>query len=136
MKKSSLFFLAKEPPFLYGDVHAMGGVPMVGLGTRAQKGKHGFDLSGNVSPLKLDTNPMFHAKGQYLFYPTQKGLYLGAGIGALREPESLGEATLGYQWKTKGNKLIFCEANGTSLMKSRKGLCVLGQEFQLVLDFS
>lgn len=110
-----LFLSGRESFFIYGDVHAMGGYPMVGLGLRAQQGVHAFDISGNLMPLN---GRIFHAKGQYLFYPYQNGFYLGAGLGLLNEPETLKnitgsfEGTLGYQWNTSKNTRIFLEANG------------------------
>jgi len=62
-------------------------------------------------------DPIFHTKGLYLFYPYQKGFYLGTGLGVLKEPESLKSVTgsfegaLGYQWETTKNTRIFLEAN-------------------------
>ena len=110
-----VFLSGKENSFIYGDVHAMGGYPMVGLGCRTQQGMHAFDISGNLMPIN---GSIFHAKGQYLFYPFQKGFYLGTGLGLLNEPESLKnitgsfEGALGYQWNTPKNTRIFLEANG------------------------
>ena len=109
----SLFLSAQDTSFIYGDMHAMGGYPMLGLGVRTQQGKHALDVSASF--LSLD---IFHAKGQYLIYPNQNGFYLGAGLGMLKEVESIrgitgsAEGALGYQWDTSTNKHVFFEVNG------------------------
>ena len=103
----------EKPYFTYGNVHAMGGYPMIGAGVRAQKGIHAFDFSGNICPLKPPHSfQLFHVRSLYLVYPKQTGLYFGGGLGILNDPETIQisgsfESTMGFQW---GNR-IFLEAN-------------------------
>lgn len=98
-------FSAEKKMFTYVDIHAMGAYPMVGVGVRTQKGFHAFDLSANVYPLSpLDTLHIFQVRALYLIYPLMQGLYVGGGIGVLKDPEIMKrpsgslEATVGYQW--------------------------------------
>lgn len=114
-----LMFLAilqatEKPYFYYGDIHALGGCPMIGFGVRAQKDIQALDISAHFCPL----NPaLFHLRGCYLFYPKGKGWYFGGGLGVLHEPETLKsvsgsfEGVLGYQWRIGHNHPIFLEAN-------------------------
>lgn len=114
---SSVAF-AKDNWF-YGSAHALGGYPMVGIGIRSTHGSHGLDLSGNVCPLNKLSPVIFHAKGQYLFYPVKDFLYLGGGLGVLNEPESMKrisgsfEGTLGCQWGLSRKNTFFLQANLT-----------------------
>ena len=110
----TIFSYSKETPyFTYGDVHAMGGYPMTGVGIRTQKGIHAFDFSGNVCPLNpMQSLNLFHLRSLYLVYPKQTGFYLGGGLGFLNEPETVKvsgsfESAIGYQWKNR----IFLEGN-------------------------
>ncbi|MES2273197.1 MAG: hypothetical protein V4487_03300 [Chlamydiota bacterium] len=108
--------------FGYGDIHAMGGYPMLGIGVRAKTGIHCLDLSGNISPLPgllhgKFSPALFHVRGLYLIYPQQEGIYLGGGLGFLNEPETLVhpggsfEGALGYQWRRAHKNPLFLEAN-------------------------
>ena len=105
---------AEKPYFSYGEVHAMGGYPMVGIGIRTQKNIHAVDFSANTCPLNPPKSLIvFHLRALYLIYPAREGLYLGAGLGFLNEPETIKrssgsfESALGYQWKNR----IFLEGN-------------------------
>lgn len=100
--------------FAYGDIHAMSGYAMIGLGFRAQEGMHAFDFSINACPLNpWKSFQVFHLRGLYLLYPVQRGLYMGGGFGLLNEPETMKkvsgsfEAALGYQGKSR----LFFEVN-------------------------
>lgn len=107
----------------YVDFHALGGYPMVGIGLRSKEGMHGFDFSGHILPyvpeLRLPElgHTTFHIRGLYLFYPNEKGLYLGTGLGMVNARENLEkmsgtfEGTFGYQWKTSDRTMLFLEAN-------------------------
>lgn len=115
---------AEKPYFTYGDIHAMGSYPMVGVGVRTQKGVHAFDFSGNASPL----NPphslnVFHLRSLYLVYPKQTGAYFGGGLGFLNEPETVKmsgslESAVGYQWKNR----VFLEGNAIVPFKQSQAL--------------
>jgi len=104
---------AEKPHFIYGDVHAMGGYPMIGVGVRTQKGIHALDFSGNTCPLNPPGSlSSFHLRSLYLVYPKQTGFYFGGGLGILNEPESIKitgsfESAIGYQWSNR----IFLEGN-------------------------
>jgi hypothetical protein len=120
MLASALLGHATEKPyFTYGDVHTMGGYPMIGVGGRAQKGIHAFDLSINASPLSLPASlNVFHLRSLYLVYPKQTGLYVGGGLGLLNEPETVKvsgsfESAIGYQWKSR----IFLEGSAMVPLK-------------------
>jgi hypothetical protein len=132
--KKTIFFLAivlavwghaaERPYFAYGNVHAMGGYPMVGLGVRAQTGIHAFDVSGNFCPLNLpDTLQIFHLKSLYLFYPARANFYVGGGLGLLNEPETTGftgsfESAIGYQWANR----FFIEGNAIAPFAQSRAL--------------
>ena len=64
-------------------------------------------------PYSLET---FQLRGLYLVYPTENGLYLGAGMGLVNEKEVLDhisasiEGSLGYQW----NNNLFLEITATA----------------------
>lgn len=115
----------------YVDLHALGGYPLVGIGIRCKKEKHGYDLSGNILPfippeIKYTT---FHLKSLYLFYPMREGFYLGTGLGLLNLSENLDgitcsfEGTVGYQWKfSKNSTIVFLEAN--TIMPITKSILV------------
>lgn len=103
----------ERPYFIYGNVHALGAYPMVGVGMRAYKGIHGFDLSVNTCPLVPPSSlGIFHVRSLYLHHPEQSGYYKGAGLGLLNEPKGIGfsgsfEGVFGYQWENK----VFLEGN-------------------------
>ena len=103
----------EKPYFLYGDIQAMGGYPMVGMGVRSQKGIHAFDFAGNACPLNQPSSfAIFHLRSLYILNPEKTNFYVGAGLGMLNEPETIGisgsfESALGYQWKNR----IFAELN-------------------------
>lgn len=121
----AVFGCAVETPnFVYADVQAMGGHPMVGFGFRTQKGVHALDVSGNIRPV-IPPEPLiiFHLKSLYLVYPQQKGFYLGGGLGLLNDPESVEvsgsfESTIGYQWKNR----LFIEGNAIVPFKQSQAL--------------
>lgn len=106
--------------FGYGDLHAMGGYPMVGLGVRVQEGFQGMDFSANICPLNPPKSlRLFQIRGLYLYYPKRVGFYCGGGLGLLNEPETLKhlsgslEAVIGYEWKIARTIPIFLAVNGT-----------------------
>lgn len=124
MKKITLLLilltsaLHADPTFLYGNVHAMGGIPMVGLGLRSGS----LDLSASaLSP------SLFHTRALYLIHPLHQGLYIGSGFGMLAEAESIrgvsasAEATIGFQWQTKKRRSFFIEANATAPVEKPSG---------------
>jgi hypothetical protein len=127
MKKIALFLVffasmcnaGTQPPYYtYGTVHMMGSIPMLGIGLRTQKGSNGFDISANALPYFVQfSNFAFHLKGLYLFHPAGKGLYMGAGLGVLNEPELIRgisgswEGTFGFEWQTRKGTMFFFEAN-------------------------
>ena len=109
----------EKPYFSYGDVHAMGGYPMVGIGFRAQKDVHAFDLSANACPWNPPRSlTVFHFRALYLIYPAKEGLYFGAGLGFLNEPETMKrmsgsfEGAIGWQGKLGRRARIFLEVDG------------------------
>jgi len=126
MKKTALFLLlslacfAETNPFYsYGNVHMMGGYPMVGVGLRSRQAAHGIDVSGSIFPYFTGiSNFMFHAKGLYLYRPGGKSVYIGAGLGLLSQPEVMRqvsgswEGSFGFEWRTKRGSLFFLEADG------------------------
>ena len=125
MKKIIAFILvafvcqAAQPPryYGYGSVHMMGGYPMVGVGLRTQKGINGFDISGSAFPYFTRFADLpFHIKSLYLFHPRSKGIYLGAGLGLLNEPETIRisgsfEGSFGFEWRIKKGNVFFLEAD-------------------------
>ena len=125
MKKIAAFILtaffcnAAELPryYGYGSVHMMGGYPMVGIGLRTQKGINGFDISGSALPYFTRFSDLpFHIKSLYLFHPKSKGVYLGAGLGVLNEPETVGisgsfESSFGFEWRVKNGNAFFLEGD-------------------------
>lgn len=104
-------------PHFYGETHAMGGIPMVGVGMRDHKFKQGYDFSVNVCPLNPPESLfVFHARGVYTVYPARKGMYFGGGLGVLNWPETIGvtgslEGTLGYEWVLSNRSIVFLQAN-------------------------
>lgn len=115
---TSTYSFGSDSPNFYCDIHAMGGYPMIGVGTRFQEGIHGFDLSINACPLNPTCSlNAFHTKGLYLFYPNKEGFYLGSGLGICKDPETMKrmdgsfEATIGYQ--SKNRFFIECGAFAT-----------------------
>lgn len=122
MKKLLTLFLLlsatlRAESYTYGDFHAMGGWPMLGVGTRFHKQWHALDLSGHVMPF---APCVFHIQGLYLVYPCERGFYMGAGLGVMGAPETLRypsgsfEWAMGYEWHTKVGRPLFV-ALGTSI---------------------
>lgn len=115
---ATLCFGEEETYFLYGDLEALCGFPLLGIGARAQRGVHGVDVSANLSFLPYRDRHIriaffiSHIKGQYLFYPWQEGFYCGGGLGILTG-FGCGEGTVGYQWKLKNQHACFLETNVT-----------------------
>lgn len=129
MKKIIVFLLFavcchaadKKAYFGYGNVHMMGGYPMVGVGLRSIAGINGYEIAGSLFPYFHDvTHIMFHTKALYLFRPGGKNFYAGAGLGLLREVELLRqvsgsyEASLGFEWHTRHAHVFFLEADAIS----------------------
>ena len=134
---SSCVVAEEATHFIYGDIHAMGGYPMVGVGVRAKKGKHGVDLSGNVLNKRL-----YHAKGLYLFYPLNEGFYFGGGLGVLSEPESIkggvsgsAEGVVGYQWKLGNSHALFLDGGAIFPFKEPRGVGRVWPTLTLGLGF-
>ncbi|OGN63663.1 MAG: hypothetical protein A3E80_02720 [Chlamydiae bacterium RIFCSPHIGHO2_12_FULL_49_9] len=121
---TTLGYTTEKPYFIYGDVHAMSGYPMVGAGVRAQKGIHAFDFSGNTCLLNPPNSlNIFHLRSLYLVYPKQVGFYLGGGLGILNEPETIEisgsfESAIGYQWKNR----VFLEGSTIVPFKQSQAL--------------
>jgi len=115
-------YAAEVTQFFYGDVHAMGGYPMVGGGMRMHSNQHAFDIGGNTCPLHPPQSlSVWHLKSQYLFYPTKETYYFGGGLGLLNEPETIHfsgclEASLGIEWKQH----LFLEVGGIVPFRSSK----------------
>jgi hypothetical protein len=115
-----LLFISKAAAsnFSYGDVHTLGGYPMVGGGIRAEQGMVGIDLSANACPLNFPKSlSVFHLRGLSLFYPL-RGIYIGCGVGYFNEPESIGmgssfEGSLGLEWKMGRHAAVFAEIDAT-----------------------
>jgi len=98
----------------------MGGYPMVGIGFRAQQSIHAIDLSANTCPWNPPRSlTTFHFKMLYLVYPEKEGVYLGTGVGILKDPETMRhssgsfEGAIGYQWKNR----VFLEGNAILPLK-------------------
>ena len=126
---------AEKSYFGYGDLHAMGGYPMVGVGFRAQDGIHAFDLSANACFL----NPpyslgVFHCRGLYLYYPAKQGPYFGAGLGLLNEPETMKkmsgsfEMAMGWQMNSRHRIKVFLEIDGIVPFQAAFSRGMLGVE--------
>ncbi len=97
--------------FAYTNFHALAGNPMVGGGLRLQGLSTSLDISASTLPGSFDT---FHVKSQLLFY-LMRNIYLGAGLGVLKDPESLKgitgsfEGSLGLEWQTRRGRHFFAE---------------------------
>lgn len=116
---STLLAQSKETSsFVYTNIQAMGGYPLTGFGFQIQKNIHALDV--NVAACVL--NPpsslkIYHTKALYLMYPLNKGIYFGAGLGLLNDPESMAaptqtvEGTFGYN----SHKHFFIEMNVMAL---------------------
>lgn len=106
----------------YVEFRWMGAVPMAGFGYRAKNDQNGIDFSAAFRTFHLHRHIVFHAKGQYLYYPIPtNGFYTGVGLGCLTEESIHGvtgsfEPSLGYNWKH-----IFIEANAIIPFKKPDG---------------
>lgn len=107
---------ARTDDFIYGSAQLMGGLPMAGVGVRLQNETHSLDFSGYTCFVDFPhAVSIFHLRGLCLFYPKQKGFYVGAGFGLLNEPETTGisgsiESAIGVQWKEQ----FFLELNAVA----------------------
>lgn len=107
--------------FGYGEFGSIGGYPAIGGGYRMWSGHHGFDISGKTLP--WIPFGVAEVRGAYLFYPKQKGLYFGGGVGLIRELEIklYGNPTFdvlaGYQWKTARGRDLFFQVEGIAPFK-------------------
>ena len=107
--------------FGYAELGSIGGYPAIGGGYRTQVGYHGFDISGKFFP--LIPIPAAEIRGLYLFYPQQKGIYFGSGLGFIREGETLRhgslsfDAVIGYQWKMAKGRDLFFQVEGITPFK-------------------
>lgn len=115
-----------QPFFIYSDIQAMGGHPLIGGGIRFKDRKLSLDFSGNA--LTKDSrfsSLIFHTKAQLLFYP-MKSLYFGAGLGLLKEPETIKgisgswEGAIGFEWRTYRHRHFFLEVGSISPFKKPK----------------
>lgn len=107
--------------FGYGEFGSIGGYPTIGGGYRMQSGYHGFDISGKALP--WITFRCLEIRGMYLFYPNQKVIYFGGGLGCIRELE-IGlygnptfDVAVGYQWKTARGRDLFFQMEGITPFK-------------------
>ncbi len=101
------------------EVPVLGSHLIDGIGTHIQNNLYAINVFAGI----LEPDPlspfMCHVKTEYLFYP-RKGLFLGSGVGMLREPRALKraqgfsgtfEASLGYEWEMQSKKKLSIEAN-------------------------
>ncbi len=101
------------------EVPALGSHLIDGVGTHIQNNNYALNIFAGI----LEPDPlspfMYHVKTEYLFYP-KKGLFLGSGLGMLREPKALKhaqgcsgtfEASLGYEWQIQSKTKFSIEAN-------------------------
>lgn len=107
---------------VYLQVQGLWGIyPIGGLGYRAHKGRHGYDLSLNVIPYHCcRTYYIPFPKGYYLNYPYYaENKFFYWGVGFFLVPNSIPPiipwpiATVGYEWNKKNKVKLFIQLEGT-----------------------
>ena len=73
----------------YLNFEVIGGQRLTGITARMRSGFNAIDLSASFSPFDLPKSfKTYHARGLYLFYPKEYGIYLGSGAGVFNDPEN------------------------------------------------